>query len=169
MVGLDGLTGFDTGSATDLPLEDASVDLATMFHVGMNIADKPALFREVARVLAPGGRFALYDLMRHGKGEIAFPVPWASTAGQSHVAPPETYRAAAEAAGLDLVAERDRHAYAVGYFTKVIAAIEEHGVPPVGLHLIMGEGAEEKYRNAVAAAMAGVTAPWEMIFEKRRA
>ncbi len=107
--------------------------------------------------------------MRHGEGDLAFPLPWASSADQSHVAPPEAYRAAAHAADLHLVAERDRHAYAVAYFTKVIAAVEEHGMPPVGLQLIMGETAEDKYRNAIAAAMGGVTAPWEMIFEKHRA
>ena len=46
---------FVSGSAHGLPCEDASVDVATMFHVGMNIADKPRSSAR-RRVLAPGGR-----------------------------------------------------------------------------------------------------------------
>ncbi|MEL6522683.1 MAG: methyltransferase domain-containing protein, partial [Pseudomonadota bacterium] len=39
MVGLEDQVTYLTGSATALPLEPDSVDLALMFHVGMNIAD----------------------------------------------------------------------------------------------------------------------------------
>ena len=43
----------------------------------MNIADKAGVFREVARVLKPGARFTIYDIMRTSDGTPAFPVPWA--------------------------------------------------------------------------------------------
>ena len=123
-------TRFVEGNALDLPLPDAEFDLATMLHVGMNIEDKAALFREVARVLVPGGRFALFDIMRgRAAGEIRFPVPWAPDPAHSFVDPPEIYRAAGEAAGLTLVAERDRSEFAVVYFQKVIAALDRDGPP----------------------------------------
>ncbi len=32
-------------------------------HVGMNIKDRRTLYGEMARVLAPGGRFVTYDLI----------------------------------------------------------------------------------------------------------
>ena len=53
---------------------DSSIDKAYMLHVGMNIADKAALGAEVCRVLKPGGKFALFDMMR-GKepGDLTFP------------------------------------------------------------------------------------------------
>ncbi len=165
MCGLDGLTEFEMASAYALPSADNSVDLATMMHVGMNLEDKPRLFAEVARVLAPGGRFALFDLMvRSGAGHD-FPVPWSSVPESSFVAPPQTYRDAASAAGLTLVAERDRYDYAVGFFTKVTAAMEAHGPPPVGLQLLMGSEAPVRYGNAVAATKAGAIGPWEMVFQ----
>lgn len=68
-------TSFTTGSALDLPVADASVDLALMFHVGMNIEDKTRLFAEAARVLAPGGTFALFDVMRTSDRLLTFPFP----------------------------------------------------------------------------------------------
>lgn len=167
LVSLGDRTEFRTGSALALPVEDASADLATMIHVGMNIADKAALMREVARVLAPGGRFALFDLMLRGEGVIPFPVPWASEAAHSFVAPPDAYREAAATAGLTPEAERDRHAYAVAFFERVMAATAEAGgPPPVGLHLIMGPTAKEKYSNAIKAVMSGAIGPVEMIFRK---
>lgn len=164
--GLGEKTTFHTGSALAMPVEDAAFDLATMMHVGMNIEDKPGLFRDVARALKPGGRFALFDIMKRGAGEITFPVPWASDPACSFVEDPQAYRDAAAAAGLVSISEHDRSDYAVDYFGRVIAAIEEHGVPPVGLHLIMGDTAQDKYANAVGAAMNGVTGPWEMVFGK---
>jgi SAM-dependent methyltransferase len=42
--------------AADLPLADGSVDLVVASMVLMNLDDLPAAMREVARVLAPGGR-----------------------------------------------------------------------------------------------------------------
>lgn len=43
--------------ATRLPLADASLDTVLMFGGVHHVADRQGLFREVARVLRPGGRF----------------------------------------------------------------------------------------------------------------
>ncbi len=166
MCGLDHLTEYRVASAYDLPIEDGSIDLATLFHVGMNLEDKTRLFSEAVRVLAPGGRFAVFDYM-HKTGENPdFPVPWASSADHSFLATPDTYRQAATDAGLELTHERDRHAYAVGFFETVIAASDENGPPPVGLHLIMGDAAQTRYGNIVRATLDGKVGPWEMVFRK---
>ena len=169
-LGLQDKVAFKTASATDLPFEDASFDLATMFHVGMNIADKKALFANVARVLAPGGTFALYDVMATSEPcVIPFPVPWAERAELSAVMPPETYRAAGTATGLTLKAERSRLDFALGYFKKVFDHVAVHGMPPVGIHLLMRDTAPQKLKNFVAAMKDGQIAPFEMIFQKAAA
>lgn len=166
MTGLDKRCSCLVGTALGMPVSDASFDLATMFHVGMNIDDKPALFAEVARCLKPGGRFALFDIMEGNGGPIDFPVPWSSVPETSFVAPPHAYRDAAASAGLTLIFERDRTAYAKDFFARVTKAMDKTGPAPVGLQLIMGDEAPIRYGNAAKAAMDGATGPWEMVFQK---
>ncbi|WP_157982286.1 class I SAM-dependent methyltransferase [Oceanicella sp. SM1341] len=167
MAGLSGATRFREGSATALPVEPESFDLALMFHVGMNLPDKAALFAEVGRALAPGGTFALFDVMRAGEGALSFPLPWSTSEATSFVEAPAVYHAAAEAAGFERVAERDRKDFALHYFERVLATIAEKGLPPLGIHLLMGETARQKMQNYVACVRAGLIAPREMIFRKR--
>src|SRR3546814_7636430 len=55
-VRLDEQTRFLCADALQLPFAEASFDLVWTQHAAMNIADKAGLYREVARVLKPGGR-----------------------------------------------------------------------------------------------------------------
>ena len=150
------------GSALALPFADASFDAAWMLHVGMNVADKVALCAEVRRVLRPGGAFGIYDIMRTGDGEIAYPVPWATEAAISAVAAPEDYRRALLAAGFAIASERNRRDFALDFFERARAAAAG-GPPPLGIQLLMGGSAAEKVRNMAAAIRAGTVAPVEIV------
>lgn len=166
-VELNELTHFQPGSATDLPVMDDTFDVALMFHVGMNVENKAAIFRSAARALGSGGHFALFDVMRgSGSSDLVYPLPWAEDASMSFVAEPDVYREAAEAAGFRLIAERDRRDFALEYFYGVFERIEREGQPEIGLHLLMGESAGEKLRNYVTNIEAGRIAPREMVFRK---
>ncbi|HMJ98635.1 MAG TPA: methyltransferase domain-containing protein, partial [Reyranella sp.] len=59
--GLAGNVEFRAANALDLPFGDGEFDRVWTQHVAMNIADRPRLYREMARVVKPGGKLALYD------------------------------------------------------------------------------------------------------------
>ena len=85
-----------------------------MVHVGMNIPDKQAVFAEVHRVLAPGGRFAIYEQMRTADGDLPYPLPWAEDERSSFVETPEDYTRHLEAAGFTVEEVEDRTASTLG-------------------------------------------------------
>ena len=57
--GLVGQVDYRQGDALDLPFADASFDVVWSQNAAMNIADRDRLYREMRRVLKPGGRLAL--------------------------------------------------------------------------------------------------------------
>ncbi|WP_374570714.1 cyclopropane-fatty-acyl-phospholipid synthase family protein [Phenylobacterium sp.] len=163
LVGLQGKVSYEQASALALPFDDAAFDGGYMFHVGMNIADKPALFAEIRRVLKPGAVFAVYDVMAEpGEGEVAYPVAWASSPATSFLADAAGYRRALENAGFAVDATRSRRAFALEFFKAMRARMAANGPPPLGLHIVMGADAGVKSANMAANLERGVIAPTEI-------
>jgi SAM-dependent methyltransferase len=163
--GLSDQVRFEAGSALALPFDDDSFDRAVQLHVGMNIADKARLFAEIARVLRPAGRLAVYDIVRERTDPIPYPMPWAGDESQSFVADRAGYRHALEGAGF-VVTERDRRRFAVDFFAAQSGGgASRSGPPPLGVHLIIGSDAPTKLGNLRNAIVDGVLAPMEFICE----
>jgi SAM-dependent methyltransferase len=166
-VGLADRVTYISGSAVAMPFTAASFDAAYMLHVGMNIDDKAKLMGEIRRVLKPGAMFGVYDVMRTGEGDLAFPVPWARTAKTSFVVRPSAYRRRLDAAGFDVTHERDRGEFAIDFFRDLRARLAAKGVPPLGLHIVMGKDFQDKTGNMIANLERKMIAPIEIIGRAR--
>jgi ubiquinone/menaquinone biosynthesis C-methylase UbiE len=166
-VGLGDRISLDEGDATATPYSDCAFDKSYMLHVGMNIADKHSLASELYRVLRPGGRLGIYDVMRVGDGKLKFPVPWAMTSEVSVVSSPEEYKTALKAAGFRVIAERNRSDFALKFFSQLQAGTAATGgSPPLGLHILMGEAAHAKVKNMIENISRKLVAPVELIAER---
>ena len=128
----------------------------------MNLADKPAVFREVARVLKSGAPFAIFDIMASGDGRFDFPVPWALTPETSFVASTEDYRQALEAAGFRIDHQRERREFSIDFMQRMMAHAGS-GKPTLGVHLLMGEQAPVMLKNVMAAIESGALEPVELV------
>jgi MPBQ/MSBQ methyltransferase len=169
---LDGLVEFRQASALDLPFEPSTFDGAYMIHVGMNIADKAGIFREVRRVLKPGGLFTIFDIVLRGDersgdartavGAMKYPVPWAPSEETSFVGTVKEYRDALQNAGFQIAQERGRAVFAIEFTERVIARMAQGGPPALGLHLLMGEKAPMMIKNVLAMMKECLLEPVEL-------
>jgi len=99
---------FREGRIEDLPVPDASVDCVISNGVINLSPNKPGVFAEAARVLRPGGRLAIADIIteRHLTEAIVCNADlWAACIGGA--AQQEDYLQAIEAAGFTIVQIRD--------------------------------------------------------------
>ena len=124
---------FERGYVEDLPLEDASVDVVISNGVINLTADKAAVFAEIARVLRPGGRMAISDIVTEKQltEQIVCDTSlWAACIGGA--AQQDRYRGMIEAAGLGIETMRPNDRYA--FLSKSArGATEEFGVKSVAL------------------------------------
>ena len=136
--GLAARVRFELGDATALPFPDARFDHAWTQHVAMNIADRERLYAGVRRVLRPGGRFAMYDVVAGGE-PLRFPVPWARTPDTSFLLSASQTREAVHDAGFDEVWFQDQTSLATEWFAALVGGRGgASAAPAIGLPVVMG-------------------------------
>lgn len=148
--GMSDHTRFGVGDATATGLPDATVDAALTVHAAMNISNKPALYAEAFRVLRPGGRFVVYDVLQGEGGDVHYPVPWATDPSTSFLATPEDMRALLPAAGFEIISEVDSSDESLVWFQEMRARLERDGPPPVSFAAFLGDAIGQMTANQVA-------------------
>lgn len=123
---------FVEGSIDDAPLRSASVDCVVSNGVINLCPDKAAVFREAARVLVPGGRLAIADIVTEQpltEGIVCNVDLWASCIGGA--AQEDDYVAAIERAGLSVQVVRT-NPYAF-ISDQALGATRTYGVKSISL------------------------------------
>jgi ubiquinone/menaquinone biosynthesis C-methylase UbiE len=163
-VGLADRVDLHHGSALAMPFADGTFDAAYTIHMAMNIADKAALYREIHRVLRPGGAFGIYDVLAGPRGGVPyFPVPWARAPATSFLVSAEELRTLLQEAGFSVESTAERTGYAIDFFRARLAKAAQEGAPPLGLHVLMGEDFPLMVRNVLASLEAGRIAAGEVV------
>lgn len=127
------------GNALELPFPDASFDLVWSQNAAMNIGDRDRLYGEMRRVLTPTGRLALQDVAAGPGGDPHYPTPWANDKNISFLFMPQSTRAALERIGFRVVAWHDSTQEALEQQLARAKALESGSLPPLGLHILIGE------------------------------
>jgi arsenite methyltransferase len=124
---------FVKGYIDAAPLPDASADVIISNGVFNLAPDKPAVFREVARLLKPGGRMAIADIVT----DLQLPESiscnttlWAACIGGA--AQRDDYRSMIEAADLTVRTIRDNPAYQF-ISDNALGATRKYGVKSVSV------------------------------------
>ena len=159
LLGMQSQVEIALGDGQRLPYPDEAFDGAYSQHVTMNVADRSAFFAEAYRVLKPGAFFALTE---HGLGPVGaphYPVPWSADGSGAYLVTPAETSALLENAGFEAIAiDHTGAQYAAAYRTAIDRA-QKAPLPPLGLHLLMGETSLQKMRNAARNIDEGRTHP----------
>lgn len=143
---------FHVGSVTQMPFADAVFDAAVTFHAAMNIRERDRFYAELARVMRPGAPLCVFDVMKGPTPAMIYPVPWAETEETSFLKSTAETSELLRDEGFLIEKHESLRDFAIQYFRGVFAkASNASGPPPLGLHLLTGANAPEKFANYAKA------------------
>ncbi|MCP5084000.1 MAG: methyltransferase domain-containing protein [Alphaproteobacteria bacterium] len=166
-MGLDGQVAFEQGNALAMPFADGQFDGAYSMNVSMNIEDKEGFYREIFRVLKPGGWLVLSEVSQGPGGAITYPSPWARTADSSFLATPGETREGLEACGFVVTGFRDNIAESKAYAAKVRDLVDRGEKPPHrAVSLIHGDIGDQAAKNMAEGSRNRCVIPIEVVCSK---
>jgi ubiquinone/menaquinone biosynthesis C-methylase UbiE len=166
LVGMQDAVTIQQGDGQHLPYPDNVFDGAYTQHVTMNVADRARFFGEAYRVLKPGAFFALTE---HGLGPTGnpyYPLPWSMDGSGSYLMSPSQTHLALERAGFENVLVEDTGQKYLPAYKRTMELAAQGALPQLGIHILLGESAPQKTRNAARNIEEGRTHPVQVLCRK---
>ena len=114
--GLAEQTRFSCADAARVPLEAGTVEVVWCQHALMNMPHIPQVLAEWRRLLVPGGRILLHEIVAGDNPEpLALPVPWARTSDNSYLRESRQLQRILALSGFKLVELEDVTAQALAW------------------------------------------------------
>ena len=146
---------FRVGDMTALDLPDGFADRVMLIHAQMNIEDKPALARAIARILKPGGQLLAWEVCARDAGQMNWPTPWSIDGADSHLVSADRLRAELEKGGLHITSWEDRGAWVGEWFRQAGRAQPAAG-PSLLTFLERGPERAQNFARAITTGQLAV-------------
>lgn len=164
---LDDLVTFRVGDALEIPFDAESVDVAWTQHSTMNIADKERLYAELHRVVRPGGRLAMHEIVTGAEAQpLLYPVPWAEGPEISFLRSAAAMRATVAAAGFVESSWVDVTRSALAWMREQAASAAAMDRPPLSQNLLLGPGFADAFRSIRRNLEEGRAAVVQGVFQR---
>ena len=167
LLNLEDKTDFYHADAIDLPFENESFNIVWSEHVQMNVENKQKFYQEIYRVLKSGGKLIFYDVFKGRGDEIFYPVPWANDSSTDFLIGQNETKILIESFDFKINYWEDKTDLSTNWFSETVTKMKNRNPSPLGLHLVMGENADEKFHNMVRNLNEGNITVAQAIVEKK--